>query len=406
MKMKPIYFAAIAALAVGTTTSIVRSTHAAAPDTTATPAMASPTTNSADAMAALFGDPVIASGTGVKVKRSDLDQIVTDLKAAAAQQGQTIPPDRLILYEARALEQIIDVQLLLRQATDADKAFGAKKADEAMTTLLQKAGSQETLDMQLTAAGTTEAQLRNKISEQGTAMAALQRELGVKVTDAEVQKFYDDHPQEFEEPEMVHVRHILLMTIDPTTGQPLSDDVVQAKRKQAEGILARARGGEDFAKLAQEYSDDTTTKFKGGDLPPFPRASADPRHAMLPEFEAAAFSLTNNQISDIVETRYGFHIIQMINLIPAKKLTLADKIPSSDTTVADAVKQGLMQQKTETLATPYLEKLKKAADVKILDPDLNAAAEELAMAATNVPAASETPAGGAATPPASAAPTN
>ena len=387
MKNKPILFGALAATAVFAAVIVTRSTHAAAPDTTAPDAsMAGASTNSADDMAALFGDPVIASGTGVSVKRSDLDKIVTDVKAAAAAQNQTIPEDRLILYEARALQQMIDVQLLMQKATDADKADGAKKADQAMATLLKKAGTQETLDMQLTAAGTTEAQLRDKVVQQATAMAALQRELGVTVTDAEIQKFYNDHPQEFEEPEMVHVRHILLMTIDPATGAPLSDDVVQEKRKQADGILARARAGEDFEKLAEEYSDDTTTKFKGGDLPPFPRASADPNHAMLPEFEAAAFSLTNNQISDVVETRYGYHIIQLVEKIPAKTLTLADKIPSGDSTVGDAVKQGLLQQKTGQLATPYLENLKKTANVKILDPDLNTAMEELAMAATNTAA--------------------
>jgi parvulin-like peptidyl-prolyl isomerase len=388
MKNKPILFAAMAATAVCAAVIITRSVHAAAPDTTATgTTMAASSTNSSDDMAALFGDPVIASGTGISVKRSDLDKVVTDVKAAAAAQNETIPEDRLILYEARALQQMIDVQLLLQQASAADKADGAKKADEAMALLLKKAGSKETLDMQLTAAGTTEAQLRNKVVQQATAMAALQRELGVTVSDAEIQKFYDTHPQEFEQPEMVHVRHILLMTIDPATGTPLSDDVVQEKRKQADGILARARAGEDFAKLAEEYSDDTTTKFKGGDLPPFPRASADPNHAMLPEFEEAAFSLTNNQISDIVQTRYGFHIIQLLDKVPARKLALTDKVPSSETTVGAAVKDGMMQQKTEQLATPFLDKLKKTADVKILDPDLSAAVQQLAIAATNTPAA-------------------
>lgn len=247
MKIKPILFAAMAAAVAVTAVIFTRSSHAAAPDTTAPAVAAAPQampgggTNSADEMAALFGDPVIASGKGVTVKQSALDQIVTELKGAAAQQGETIPPDQMISYEARALDQMIDVQLLLQQATDADKAVGASKADEAISNLLARAGSQDTLNVQLEAAGTTEAQLRSKIAEQRTAMAALQRELGVKVTDAEVQKFYDDHPQEFEVPEMVHVRHILLMTIDPATGQPLSDDVVQEKRKQADGILARAR---------------------------------------------------------------------------------------------------------------------------------------------------------------------
>lgn len=377
MKAKRIFVAAIAASAAVGAAILGFSTHAAAPDTTSGGG-----TNSA---APLFDDPVIASGTGVSVKRSDLDDVVTSLKSAAAAQGETIPPERLLLLEAQALEQLIDVQLLDKDANDADKAAGQKKADTAMAALLKRAGSQDMLNNQLMAAGTTGAQLHKKVADEQTAMASLQRGLGVTVSDSEVQKFYDDHPQEFEEPEMVHVRHILFMTIDPTTHEPLSDDVVSQKLKQANQVLAKARAGDDFAKLAEQYSDDTTTKENGGELPPFARQSADPRHAMVPEFEAAAFSLTNNQISDLVKTVYGYHIIQLINKVPAKKLTLTDKIPSmADTTVAQGVKDGLTQEKTQKLAPPYLAQLKKSANIRILDPDLSSAVESLSN--TNAPA--------------------
>jgi parvulin-like peptidyl-prolyl isomerase len=340
-------------------------------------------------MGSLFPDPLVASGTGVQVKRSELDDVVTKIKSEAAAQGQSIPPERLLLFEAQQLEQMIDVQLLVGQANEADKAVGQQKADTEMAALLKKFGSQDMLNMQLTAAGTSAAQLRKEVSDGATAMSTLQRELGVTVSDTEVQKFYDDHPQEFEEPEMVHVRHVLFMTVDPQTREPLADDVVAQKLKLANDVLAKARAGADFAKLAEQYSDDTATKDNGGDLPPFARATADPRHAMVPEFEAAAFSLTNNQISDLVKTVYGYHIIQLVNKIPAKKLTLADKIPSTETTVSDGVRDGLKQEKTQKLAQPYLAKLKKTADVKILDPDLNSAVQELSNtnAAAAAPAA-------------------
>ncbi len=387
MKVNRIIFAATAATAaLAATVILTHPAHAATSDATM-PAG----TNGTDAMTALFGDPVIATGDGVSVKQSELDGVITSVKSAAAAQGQQIPQERLLQYEAEALEQMIDIQLLNQKATAADKAVGQQKADKAMAALLKRAGSKEMLDMQLKAAGSSEAELSNKVAQEATAMAVLQRELGVTVSDADVQKFYDDHPQEFEEPEMAHVQHILFMTIDPQTREPLPDDVVKAKRKEADDVLAKARAGADFSKLAEQYSDDPTTKDKGGDLPPFARATADPRHAMLPEFEAAAFSLTNNQISDIVTTFYGYHIIKMIEKIPAKKLALTDKIPSADTTVADGVKDGLMQQKTQELASPYLKKLKAAANVKITDPNLSAAIESLSdtNAPANAPAAAQ-----------------
>ena len=74
----------------------------------------------------------------------------------------------------------------------------------------------------------------------------------------------------------------------------------------------------------QQYSEDPGSKDNGGELPAFPRGQ------MVPEFEAAAFSLTNNQISDVVTTQYGYHIIQLLGKTPAKKLALTDKVPMTD----------------------------------------------------------------------------
>jgi parvulin-like peptidyl-prolyl isomerase len=142
-------------------------------------------------------------------------------------------------------------------------------------------------------------ELRTKVGQESIAQAVLSRELNVTVTDAEVKQFYDEHPADFERPEMTHVRHILLMTLDPITHTPLSDDLQKAKRKQADDLLKRIRDGADFATLAKQYSEDPMSKDNGGELPGFARGQ------MVPEFEAAAFSLTNNQVSDIVTSALG-----------------------------------------------------------------------------------------------------
>ena len=210
------------------------------------PNMMAGTTNPPDAVSAIFGDPVIAKGTGVAIKRSELDEVVSGVKSAAAERGEEISAEQLTQLEAQMLERLIDTKLLLQKANDADNAAGTKKANDALATLLERAGSQDTLDMQLKASGMTEADLRTKFMQEATAMATLQRVLNVVVTPDDIKKFYDGHPSEFEQPEMVHVRHILLMTIDPTTHQPLPDDAVKAKRKEADDVLMKARSGEDF----------------------------------------------------------------------------------------------------------------------------------------------------------------
>jgi peptidyl-prolyl cis-trans isomerase C len=377
--------AAMSPAAVTNSSAVDAVTNSTAPDTNASPAAT---------MASLFGDPVIAKGSGFEIKQSELDEVMSGIKSSAAAQGQAIPPEQLSGLEVQMLNRLVQIQILLQKATDEDKAAGKKKADTQLAALLERAGSQEVFDRQLKAVGMTVDELRAKVTQEATATTVLTRELAVAApSDSDAKDFYEAHPADFEQPETAHVRHILLLTEDMTTHAPLPDDQVKAKRKQIDDILKRARAGEDFAALATQYSEDPGSKENGGELPPFAHASVDPAHAMVPEFEAAAFALETNQISDVVTTSYGYHIIKLLDKTPAAKLALTDKVPSSDMTVADKIKDYLTQQKTGKLAPAYLDKLKKDAGVEILDPDLKAAAEAAeaeaaAMAAaTNAPAA-------------------
>jgi len=177
------------------------------------------------------------------------------------------------------------------------------------------------------------------------------------VTDEQIKKYYDENPARFEQPEMVRASHILLGTLDPTTRAELPEDKKQAKKKQMEDILKRAKAGEDFAKLAKEFSEDPGSKDKGGEY-------TFPRGQMAPEFETAAFALGTNQISDIVTTQFGYHIIKLSEKKPAHTVALAD--------VTKEIKEGLTQQEVQKQIPDYFEKLKKEANVEILDEKLKA----------------------------------
>jgi parvulin-like peptidyl-prolyl isomerase len=331
-----------------------------------------------DAVTALFGDPVIVKAKSFTIKRSDLDNVLTGAKASASAAGQPLPPD----FDAQILNQLIYIQLLKQRATDADRIAGEHDAAVQFTNILKHFGSEEAFERQLKAVNMTADQLRAKATEEAVARAALRRELNVSTSDAEARDYYTNHPSDFEAPEMVHVQHILLLTMDPATRQPLPADQVQAKRKQIDDLLKRARGGEDFTKLATQYSEDPGSKDKGGELAPFPRGQ------MVPEFEAAAFSLPTNQISDVITTAYGFHIIKVLGKTPAKKEGLDAVVDeTSHTTVMDNLKEALSRQKLAKLAPAYIEKLKTEEDVQIVDPTLSAMMTALQAAATNAPAA-------------------
>jgi parvulin-like peptidyl-prolyl isomerase len=257
--------------------------------------------------------------------------------------------------EQQILDQLINVQLLKAKATDADRAAGKAAAEKRFADVKTKLGTEEALNRQLTLMGATQDEVLQKWSEALTAEAVLKRELKISITDADAKKYYEDNPARFEQPEMVRASHILLTTKDATTGTDLSDDKKAAKKKEMEGLLKRARAGEDFAKLAKEYSEDPGSKDKGGEYK-FPRGQ------MVPEFEAAAFSLKTNQVSDIVTTSFGYHIIKLSEKFPAQKVEYAKA--ESD------IKEGLTAQAMQKQFPDYIKSLRKEAGVEILDEKL------------------------------------
>ena len=366
MKLKLILSAALMAGVISATAA----TENAAAKTAGTNASPEAT------MKALFGDPVVAQGTGFQIKRSELDQVVSGAKANAAAQGQQLPPE----FEVGVLNQLVTIQLLLQKATDADRAAGKVDADLQYTNLLKRFGSSEAFERQLTAVGMTVGDLRAKASQEAVAKAALKRELNITVTDDDAKDYYTKHPADFEQPELAHVRHILLMTMDPATKSPLLTNTIAAKRKQIDDLRSKVLAGGDFAALAKEFSEDPGSKENGGELPEFPRGQ------MMPEFESAAFALASNQVSEVVTTVYGFHVIKATeNKSAAKKYNFAETIPQANDTVAGICKKQLEIEKIKALAPDYVKKLRTDSNVELLDPALKSLEEKLdaASAAAN-----------------------
>src|ERR1017187_6986688 len=224
-------------------------------------------------------------------------------------------------------------------------------------------------------------ELRAKATQEAVAKTALKRQLNINITDEDAKDYCTQHPADFEQPELAHARHILLMTIDPATRSPLSTNTIAAKRKQIEDLRRRiVEKGEDFAALAKQFSEDPGSKENGGELPQFPRGQ------MVPEFESAAFALATNQVSDIVTSQFGFHLIKLLDKTAAKKIDYA--------TAAPDIKDALTRMKIAKLAPDYVKKLRADEQVEILDANLKAADER--MQASQAAAAAEAPATGTA----------
>jgi foldase protein PrsA len=171
------------------------------------------------------------------------------------------------------------------------------------------------------------------------------------------------------------------MTVDPETRAPLATNAVAAKRKQIDDILKRAQSGEDFAALAKQYSDDKQSAVNGGELPKFGHGD------MVPEFESAAFALKPGQLSDVVTTMYGFHIIKLIDKTPAKKYGLLETIPQADRTPASICKDQLESEQMGKLMPPLIQKLRDEQKVEVVDTNLKSLEQAMLAEATNAPAA-------------------
>ncbi|MGL5328912.1 MAG: peptidylprolyl isomerase [Peptostreptococcaceae bacterium] len=168
------------------------------------------------------------------------------------------------------------------------------------------------------------------------------------VTDEEIKTYYEKNKKDFYLDE-VKASHILIKTIDDQN-KPLGDKEKAEAKKKAEEVLAKVKAGEEFSKLAKEYSQDGSAQ-NGGDLGFFGKGQ------MVKPFEEAAFSMKVGEVSDIVETEYGYHIIKVTDIEKGQK-ALDDKI--GDKVVKDTIKTNLQNQKYNS----QVEKLKKDSKVE------------------------------------------
>jgi peptidyl-prolyl cis-trans isomerase D len=168
----------------------------------------------------------------------------------------------------------------------------------------------------------------------------------VTVPDAEIAAFYEQNRQQYTTPAQVRASHILFHTEGKNESEV---------RTLAEEVLKKAKApGADFAALAKQYSEDEASKANGGDLDYFGRGR------MVPEFEAVAFSLKPGEISDLVKTSFGFHIIKVVDSKPEATRPLADVRAE----IEDQLKWQKAQQDAERLARSLEPSIKAPADLE------------------------------------------
>jgi len=185
----------------------------------------------------------------------------------------------------------------------------------------------------------------------------------ISVTDEDILTYYKTHQDEFKVKEQVLARHILI-TVDTNA----SEEDKKKARAKAEDLLKRVKAGEDFAKLATEFSDDPSGKAKGGDLGYFSRGR------MVKEFEDVAFALKPGEVSDIVTTKYGYHIIKVTD----KK---GEEILPLESIMKERIRKKLLEDFRQAKIKEFIDKAIKDAGVefyrdKLLPPGMEEPAKE------------------------------
>lgn len=234
-------------------------------------------------------------------------------------------------------EDLVDRMLIMQEAEEKGIKVTPEEIQAELKSMKDTWGiaSDEELDRMLALQGSSLEKVKEQIAMWHTVRKLIAPT--VTVTDDEARQYFTDHPDEFGQPEQVKVRHILVDT-----------------RDEAVSILQDLRRGADFAKMAEQKSKDHATAGSGGDLGFIKKGQ------MVPEFEKAAFSLNLGEISDVVQTQYGYHIIQALEKKAAVNPAFED--------IKDDVKTRLIDQKIQEKFDSWLAELRSRANIEYADP--------------------------------------
>ena len=281
------------------------------------------------------------------------------------------------LIKERVVNELIVRELLEQEMDKRDIKVTKEDTENAIKEIVDKVGSKEQLQQILKQNGVSAADFRKDLAQE-VRMKKLAKELGNSdVSDADAKKYYTENIKQFKYPERVRASHILI-SVNPQEIEEIItsnkenaglskeeikkkvDAEIAAKKAKADKVLAEVKKDpSQFAKIAKENSDDTTTAVKGGELGFFSAQE------MVPEFSKAAFSMKPNTVSDLVKTNFGYHIIMVTDRMAAGQEPFEK--------VKNDIKAYLQNQKQLQLIDNLVESLKKNASIEYVNSEFDPA---------------------------------
>ncbi|HSK10381.1 MAG TPA: peptidylprolyl isomerase [Vicinamibacterales bacterium] len=283
---------------------------------------------------------VVARVNGHTVSRADFQQALQNLEAQA---GGPVPAERRDGLYREVLDQLVAFRLLVQESRARNVTVPDAEVNARVAEIRKQFPDDQAFNAALAQRQTTGERLATDIREQLAAMKLVETAVTptVSVSDAELNAFYKENPERFQQPEAVRTAHILIRI-------PEKADAAARKsaRAQADRVRAAAFKGEDFAALAKQNSQDQGSAVNGGDLGFIARGQT------VPAFEEAAFTLKPGQVSQVVETTFGYHVIKVGEHRTARTVPL-DEVKGE---VTEFLKQQQMQEKTAAFVTGLKDK--------------------------------------------------
>lgn len=320
-----------------------------------TPAKTAPAP-AAPAAPAMKDSDVVLEVDGTPIRVIDVRELFTGRYGS---QFENMPPEQRALIEPQLQQMVVNdlVQRTLMSNAATKEGLKAEEADieEALEMIKTRIPEGETLESFTKAAGISVDRIRDQIATE-TKLRKLYEKVTADVAapaEAEVKKYFEEHPAEFEQEASIDAAHILIATNESTDPAVLASKEKIAKELREEIV---SKKGENFAEMAKLHSD-CPSKLQGGDLGEFQKGQ------MVPEFEKAAFAQEIGVIGDVVKTDFGYHIIKVNDRKEAKTLTYDE--------VKEKLSGNLFEQAKGEKMQAYVADLQKNA--KIVRPGETAA---------------------------------
>lgn len=291
-------------------------------------------------------DGKIAEVNKIAVSRQDLNREKKKIAFELSNQGRPITDEQLQRYEGNIRETLINRVLLLQQSESDGITVKDSLVDKALNEFKSKFKNETQYQSWLKQIESTEALQKDQIKKGLAIKTLIDKKIAhdISVSDKAVRAFYDSHPDLFRRPERVKASHILIQ---------VPADADESKKKAAltsiQSLKKRIDNGEPFANLATENSD-CPSKTRGGDLGFFSREQ------MVEPFSEAAFALQPGQVSDVVTTRFGYHLIRVTDHQDPQMMAFND--------VKEDISKRLRREQEEKKIGDYIEKIKKKADIQ------------------------------------------